>query len=113
MPQQDPYGFEPLDHALLEAEVAPAAQAGFAATLPSFHWLSDYARNSAGISITAQQMGCRMSHLLQFPCRCDVGTDLWDCTLRLAVLTRTTICIESIAKTFGGNWSGRTDFGSA
>jgi hypothetical protein len=30
MPQQDPYGFQPLDHALLEAEVAPAAQVGFA-----------------------------------------------------------------------------------
>jgi NAD-dependent oxidoreductase involved in siderophore biosynthesis len=29
MPQRDPYGFEPLDHALLEAEVSPNAQAPF------------------------------------------------------------------------------------
>ena len=29
MPQRDPYGFEPLDHALLEAEVAPAVRAPF------------------------------------------------------------------------------------
>lgn len=29
MPQQDPYGFQSLDHALLEAEVPPPAQPAF------------------------------------------------------------------------------------